>query len=347
MANVKSPVEITKYIKIPDRRLISGFLTVNVVSHDDNDDYDDANQYYHDEWTTPLIDQLKKPFHPYNNNQPSDPGRAGFKHTFGDFDCLLFWVAGGMTLHPIIFNGGKMTQSQLYNGGGNNAWVNASSGPTTWAVGGTSFDSNEYWFSSITHSCQNFIKSHLVSRINNGYGHQNSPNNYNKIQGILTNQFEYSDNTTSEIITTDSSSGTPGSRGGNNYKYIVSNGVFSDDDDNTDDPADLANTSHETNTYFPMVQNVHIYGKHNYSLPTRFNNNDEPIYSSGNTSAGNFSHNHEYWDLVIKIQLRGYDSATGNGATEADKEFFRTRTNVSFHPFGETASFEIGDSLHS
>jgi hypothetical protein len=344
MGDIKQPIEITKYIKIPDRRLISGFLSVNVVSHDQNDDYDDANQYYYTSWNS-QPSQIKTPFHPFANNRPSDPGRAGYKHTFGDFDCLLFWVAGGMTLHPVTFGGGKLTQSGLYNGGGNNAWVNHSSGSTTWTDTGLAFSSTENWFSNVTHSCQNFIKSHLVSRINNGYGHDNNPANYNKIQGIKTNQFEYSSGTTNEIISSDSTSGNPGSRGGNNFRHIVSNGVYSDHSDNTDKPVELEHATN--NTYFPMVQNVHIYGKHNFSMPAHFNANGAAVYTSGNSSIGNFSHNENYWDLVIKVQLRGYDSVQATGSTNADKEFFKSRTNVSFHPFGETGSFAIGDSLHS
>ena len=48
------PVIVKKYIKIPDRRLISGFVTVNVIHHDDNDAHDDAMEYYETNWTSQL-----------------------------------------------------------------------------------------------------------------------------------------------------------------------------------------------------------------------------------------------------------------------------------------------------
>jgi len=370
MAHIKEPVEITKYIKIPDRRLISGFLSVNVIHHDDNDDYDDANQYYYDNWGSQPA-EITTPIHPFAGNRPNDPGRNGMKHTFGDYDCLLFWVAGGMTLHPITFSN-KMGISDLYNGGGaNDRWISANSNSASWedtglGLGGLGF--NEYWFheDDVTHKCQNFIKSHLVSRINNGYGHvanfSNPTHLYHKIQGIYTNSYEYDDGTTSTEITQTSSmrshdhigvtaSGnnpqsvtTPeANRDGNNNKYIVSNGVFSDHDDNTDDPIELGDATN--NTFFPMVQNVHIYGKHKITLPSHVNGNGEYIYTNGNTSVGNYLHSEDHWNLVIKIQLRGYDSVTATGPTDADTEFFKTRANVSFHPFGETASFDVGNTL--
>ena len=45
---LSTPIPVKKYIRIPDRRLISGFLHINVVSHSDNDDKLDAYQYYRD-----------------------------------------------------------------------------------------------------------------------------------------------------------------------------------------------------------------------------------------------------------------------------------------------------------
>ena len=46
--NNKAAYRELRYIKIPDRRLISGFLTINVVSHNDNDDRNDFNQAVHE-----------------------------------------------------------------------------------------------------------------------------------------------------------------------------------------------------------------------------------------------------------------------------------------------------------
>ena len=53
--------------------------------------------------------------------------------------------------------------------------------------------------------------------------------------------------------------------------------------------------------------------------------------------------------MVVKINYASYDSdsSTTNTNSTADKEFFKTRTNVFFQPFGETASFSFSDSVHT
>ena len=44
---------IKKYIKIPDRRLISGFLTINIINHSDNDaSKDDLASAVYDKWSS-------------------------------------------------------------------------------------------------------------------------------------------------------------------------------------------------------------------------------------------------------------------------------------------------------
>ena len=63
-----TPISIKKYITVPPRKLISGFLHINVVSHEDNDALEDAYTWYRDEladgdeeadWhsTNPFLDQ--------------------------------------------------------------------------------------------------------------------------------------------------------------------------------------------------------------------------------------------------------------------------------------------------
>ena len=50
--------------------------------------------------------------------------------------------------------------------------------------------------------------------------------------------------------------------------------------------------------------------------------------------------------MVIKIKYRSY---ANNYATDVigTHEFFKSRTNIFFQPFGETASFKVDDSLHT
>ena len=75
---ISTPIEIVKYIKIKDRRLISGFLTINIVSHNDNDLYDDAQEYHHTNWGS-LSANIKNAT-PFYGVQPQNPKKTKYKH---------------------------------------------------------------------------------------------------------------------------------------------------------------------------------------------------------------------------------------------------------------------------
>jgi len=46
--------------------------------------------------------------------------------------------------------------------------------------------------------------------------------------------------------------------------------------------------------------------------------------------------------------MRGYDDGWTSGSpSQADTEWYKSRTNIFFQPFGETASFDISDSEHT
>jgi len=309
-----TPLEITKYIKIPDRRFISGLLTINVVSHNDNDSHDDAEQEYYDNWASQT--SALKNATPFSNLQSSDPGRSGYKHSFGDYDSLLFYVSGGMTLHPVIPVGTAKTTSYL----------------TTMNYSDTT---NGVWYEEITHPCQHFLKSHLISRINNGYGHTSGT--YSKITPIKTDTFEADDLTTLTGDDTGAPTSYASSRGGQWSRHIFSTGTFSNDSDG-DFIKDLSVDTN--NTYFPQVEGVEIYGKHDYTMETNTGDGDN-LYRYT-------SHQGNFWSMVIKIKMRGYDSTWTSGSpSQADTEFFKSRTNIFFQPFGETANFDIADNLHT
>lgn len=353
MGYVALPLSVKKYIKIPDRRLISGLLTINCGHHHDNDSYDDANEYFYTNWgdATNVPAKIKEA-RPWNNTQSANFNRAGYKHTFGDYDCLLFWVAGGMTLQTPVFTGGRQSQSALHGA----SYLTASSGSANWTDGtgspSAAYDSNEEWYTGVTHSCQHFLKSHLIGRMNNGYGHTSA--DYDKINSIATHTFEQDDVDTSfnsgVAYLDDDITGEPadfenqsGARKGLWKRFISSNGTFSNDSDG-DFIVDLSTASN--NTYFPMIEAVEIYGKHNYTIPTHTNGSGGTVYSNGNTSVGNYAHQDNFWSMVIKIKYRSY---ANNYATDVigTHEFFKSRTNIFFQPFGETASFKVDDSLHT
>jgi hypothetical protein len=320
---ISTPIEIVKYIKIKDRRLISGFLTINIVSHNDNDLYDDAQEYHHTNWGS-LSANIKNAT-PFYGVQPQDPGRAGYGHTFGDYDSLLFFVAGGMTL----LDGGASMDGPAKTSG----YLSALNYEDT---------TDGIWYDSFTHPCQHFLKSHLISRINNGYGHTNAL--YSKVDPIRADTFEADGGDSADLVNNDLGDPTAyaNNRGGQWSKYVFSNGIFSNDNDG-DFITDLSVDTN--NTYFPQVQGVEIYGKHNYEIPT--NTGDGGTLYTNNALKG-YTHQADYWSMVIKIKMRGYDSTSPtSNPSQADTEFFKSRTNVFFQPFGETASFDIADSLHT
>lgn len=349
-----NPIEVIRYIKIPDRRFISGFLTINCVSHVDNDSLDDAAEEYYTHWNGSADWALTNP---WKGVRSADFGRTGYKHTFGDYDSLLFFVSGGMTLHAPSFatrlnQSTLASQNFLNSGSGSASWVDGTGSPSA------AYDSDEEWFSSLTHPCQHFVRSNLISRHNNGYGHAVA--NYRKIDGILTSAYELKDNGDAQLD--DDITGEPsdfenhsGSRAGKWNRYISNNGIWSSDDESkTNAIVDLS--SDANNTYFPMIEGVEIYGKHDFTIPSHFSTDidgsgtDGYVYTNGNSTVGNYNHQANFWSLVIKIKIRGYDNTydgSAGGTPNATHEFFKSRTNVMFQPFGETASFDVDSSLHT
>ena len=323
-------IEVVKYLKFPDRRLISGFLSINCVSHSDNDAFDDAQQEYYDNWdsSAPVSDNANSLQNavPFEGTRPADPDRAGYKHTFGDYDCLLFWIAGGMTLQTPVVS----TQESSLSG---YAWTDGT------------------WYTTLLHPCQHFLKSHLVSRINNGYGF--TVTDYSKVSPIRQDTFELElDGGTVLPELKENSVGAPvdyaTNRKGQWSRYILSNGIFSNDSDGNF----IEDLSVDTNnTYFPMIEGVEIYGKHDFFIPTNTKEGSPNLYSldpGGSYDGDDYAHQDNFWSMVIKIKYRSYKSDQHTaGGTQADKEFFKSRTNISFQPFGETASFDFADSLHT
>ena len=341
MGYTTTPIVVKKYIKLPPRKLISGFLTINCVSHPDNDSYDDANQEYYDNWASGNTTADMKTTRPWNNAQSADPNRNSMKHAFGDYDCLLFWVTGGMILPTPVFTS-KLSTAQLHSGG----FITGSSGGA-WTdgtgSGSANYDSNENWYDNLNHSCQHFLKSHLISRINNGYGWAHD--DYEKINGIITNRFEMTDNSGGSLDDDISGAPTDGIGKGKHVKYISSDGTFSNNSDG-DFKIDLSTVGN--NTYFPMIENVEVYGKHQYVIPVHQNTaGNNTVYSNDNTTVGNYAHTSNYWDMVIAVHYRSYSVNQSSGDNDGTHEFFKSNTNISFRPFGETSSFQLDDNAHT
>ena len=339
-----TPLSIKKYIKIPPRRLISGFLHINVISHDDNDDKKDAYQWYRDEIDSHTTAGTLASIADWHSADPwraqaigvfDDEGRANKFLSFGDYDCLLFWVAGGMTIQTPIFTG--------------SAWSKAALG----AAGYTDTTAG-VWYSGIDDYCQNFVKYDLISRMNNGYGHAALMGDevYNGTVAITKNEFRSDEigisgfDSTSTPIDYDTAGGeVPNEHGGNFQKHIMSCGSHSTSANTGDGDIDLSTAN--KNTFFPPVQDVEVYGTHRLNIATQ-TNGATVLYSISPTSTPAGYHLTDFWNLVIDIKIRGYDdSYTGGGSSDADKEFFKSRVNVFFQPFGETGNLDISDTEHT
>ena len=327
-----TPLSIKKYIKVPPRKLISGFLHVNVVSHEDNDGYEDAYTWYRNKLVSGSgIDNDWHQANPFRGQAASefdDAGRSNKKLSFGDYDCLLFWVAGGMTLQDPILG-------SLVDG-------------ATLAGTGYSDTTQNAWYTSIDDYCQNFIKYDLISRINNGYGHGElmGDEKYTGAVAVTKNEFRADE---AGISGHDCSSAAPAyaglshnSHGGNFQKHIVSCGSYSNSGHGNEDLS-----AGDQNTFFPPVQSVEVYGQHHTNVVSQ-TNGSTPLYSISPSSTPAGYHSKEFWNLVIEVKIRGFDDGWTSGSpSQADMEFFKSRTNIFFQPFGETASFNISDTPHT
>ena len=333
-------VGVKKYIKIPDRRLISGFLNVNIINHSDNDSSkDDLASAVFSKWSN-LGDpgQFAYPWNGQRSIEGDD--RDGKLQTFGDYDVMLFFIGGGMTLHNPTF-GTRATQSDLHGAG----IISSDTGPATWTDGAGStptYDSSERWYLNTEHEhfCHHYVKYVPLARFNNAYSHNHAdhkrghPLKIKKVTG-----------------------GSYANLGGNateSHEYLYSNGSYDYHDSSNaelgrksvgDFGGDLNDDA--KNTYFTPVDRVKIYAEHQFTIPTHQNGDGSNIcYSNGNTTNGNYSHP-DVCNLVVDVGFLGIDqdySGTGSGY-QADINWLKTRVNVGFFPFGETASFEVSDSF--
>jgi len=348
---LSTPISVKKYIKIKPRKLISGFLHINVVNHSDNDDagetgkFVDAYEYYRGKLAAGTLDADQHSADPWRAQAISnfaDVSRSNKFLNFGDYDCLLFWVAGGMTLQNPLFTGSAKSTSFL-------------------SAGGYADTTRDSWYEGIDDYCQNFIKYDLISRINNGYGHaalntatSGSPSeHYNGTLAITKNEFRSDelgisghDSTVTPPNYTATGGTNPNSHGGNFQKHIVSCGSHSTSANTGDGDIDLSNGN--ANTFFPPVQSVEVYGTHRLNIASQTGTTPSGTTELFSISAGGGFHHTDFWNLVIDIKMRGYDDGYSSGGTsQADKEWFKSRTNVFFQPFGETASFDISDNEHT
>ena len=208
MGNIPQHTNYIAYARVPPDRLLSGLLTVNVRNaYDNTDGKDDTTAAYNDHWGS--LSNGQKQSYPYGNEQPitddtsgskavRDPGRTDQAQSFGDYDCFLFWVAGGMTQHSTLTYTGEVLN------------------PAGYASSGT-------WYSAIQDlRCNSYVRSHLIARANNAHGHNNDGTTYYyKGEGIKTEKALAND-----AVATSAATGTHGADG-IHTEYIYNNTTYS------------------------------------------------------------------------------------------------------------------------
>tara|TARA_R100001594_G_C4008723_1_gene256432 strand:+ start:83 stop:1165 length:1083 start_codon:yes stop_codon:yes gene_type:complete len=353
-----NPVVVSRYCRIPSRRLISGFLTVNVVNAQAGTEKDDFNDWVYSN-NAPSDVENPLPFGGGHNTRLTDPNRTGKKLSFGDYDCFIFWVVGGMVLHTPTNSGGFQTSGDLASNGYDDTTAN------TWKLAST-----------LSHNCQSFVKYHLISRINNGYGHTAAAGGgsdgtggtpdppYGGTFGIERREYRtnglpnYSNvtnlsNTTiiNSTVTPTAGSNTATCSGlnGKFSEYVVSDGLWS----TSNEGGEILSTDSE-NTFNAPVTDIQIYGKHYFNIPTQLSGSDDHpvvhLLSSGPTVDGvGYYHTTAFWDLVVDVKFMGFKDGTESSASveDSDRQHYKTNTNIFFQPFGETGNFSWSDSQHT
>ena len=334
---IPTPIVVSSYCRIPERRLVSGLLTVNVVSSYDNDAKDDFYDYFWSSYSSQ--DSDKTDAQPWggvadsgsNPSNHTDPNRTGYKYSFGDYDCFLFWVAGGMTQQDLHWSSTTpYTTSQINS------------------AGGYSDNTNNVWYPvTASDRCQSFVKYHLISRINNGYGHIAA--SASSVFQATCSQEKHSfrsDNATVDAgdSTTSLTGNVTHAQLGHHKDFIVSEGMYSDKNDGGE-----ALNNPDQNTYFSPVDHIEIYGKHRLNIASQSGNDlgggVTTVYS---VAADGGYHTYTHWDLVVNVKMRGYDDGWSTGSpSQADKEWFKSRINIFFQPFGETGNLSWDDELHT
>tara|TARA_R110002050_G_scaffold300634_1_gene471106 strand:+ start:2087 stop:3220 length:1134 start_codon:yes stop_codon:yes gene_type:complete len=365
--------QIKKYIKIPDRRLISGLLYVNVVNHLDNDaSSDDFIQTIADAGSVPDTIGHSNAFsdNASDFHNPGTENRAGFRQSFADYDCFVFYVCGGMSLTGGVFNPhSDYRMSMPANGVTEGLLVADGSGGYKWTADGNlggvqaswnTADANAVWYLDAKpgDKCTHFIKHHLISRVNNGSGHvkdDTAGELFYKHRGQPKVEYRASSIHNESTGAVDK---VP--------QYVLSHGIYDivdtqgtsigegglatipEDPDDLDSnvlPTNLGDfTGDDPNTYFAPVDKIAIYGTHRF-VPISHTTTADGGHTCWSTNHASAVHVSDWWDLVIDIGIRGNNTGTSSWTTT--KQLFKTQTNVFFQPFGETADFDISDTAHT
>ena len=225
--------------------------------------------------------------------------------SIGDFDCFLYYVTACAHLetayHP---NAGDRTSKE-----------------------------GSYYYTRLpADKCQSFVKSHLISRINNAAETDDGGGLEMWKRGALRQEWGLPAVLVAGVDPTETDTVTP-------YPWLVTNGVY-DSDENFG--TDLA-LGEGNNTFFTPVFKISIGATHSAAtadlvdLGHGYPNTDSESAGNGSNEwyPTAITHDRTYWDLQVKIALWTYFDDDKNYA------YFKNRVNVFWQPFGETTEIEL------
>lgn len=296
---------------IPDR-LISGLLTVNIRnSWDNSDGLDDVNDVYYTKWDSDLP-TAQKVSNPFGNNKPAEPAtdRTGKMQSFGDFDCFLFWVSGGMTLHSTLVNG------------------------DTHSTSGYNTDSGT-WYESITDPrCNSYIRSQLIGRSNNAY----TPNaNYFQSGHENMINLREAENANVDSSTEVTSLGADGVH----KEHVLNTTTYSGSHSSNDNKWSLDTPTN--NKFHSPVKQISITGSHRFNtIPNVHSTHPSGPGGSPNPTLYQLDyHDSSFYSIVVDIVLFGYHTSGAGAGSVANKIRTDYNINTFFQPFGETPNLDF------
>jgi hypothetical protein len=325
MGNLASGIAtVSKIFICPNpEALVSGLLIINVkhsnLGESSTDSGEtDCNMAYAENWGSNPSDVVTSGNTPYYNDAtpPKYPNATEFDQysigrdgryflansdtslpktlSSGDYDCFLFYVTCCAHLE-------EKKEYLVPDGSGG-------------------------WIPQYHHeACQSFIKSHLISRINNA----SDSTVAGVAEGAVDGTSLYKRGIYRRHDTITDTSDTPlydvQQRAVNhNAESVFSNGDYVDQmlingEVDEDLPSFGINLGDGNNTFMNPVESIQI-GIHH----------PEPDPLSG------LNHTHASYGLLIRIHLWAIEGAT----PEDDESFYRNRVNVLWQPFGEASDFE-------
>ena len=216
----------------------------------------------------------------------------------------------------------------------------------------TSYSGATYYSSPQSHNrCQSFIKSHLISRINNIRNTEHTTDYENSMtkQGVPIMRLTADEtNIGSGYVTETLAAGgdltCTQDMAGLYNEYLISNGVYEDPGYGLD--------LETKNTFFTPVYKIAISTDHSQGDPTRVRTgttNPQAADHSGNYADwqadhwfSTRSHSTSAFNLTVDVYLWAYNTASpGSAGTGNSLSYTKNRVNVMWQPFGETADLGI------